>query len=77
MFFLTSQAAGWAEGHKSFRTIEIYTHVSMKSLKKIKSPFDEMNLKSNKNHKKLQNTKKLNKFVPQLSYLQASNNKMI
>lgn len=29
-------------GHKSTRTTEIYTHVSTKSLQKIKSPFDDL-----------------------------------
>lgn len=29
-------------GHKSSRTTEIYTHVSIKSLEKIKSPFEEL-----------------------------------
>lgn len=29
-------------GHKSSKTTEIYTHVSEKSLRKIKSPFDEL-----------------------------------
>jgi len=29
-------------GHKSSKTTEIYTHVSQKSLQKIKSPFDEL-----------------------------------
>jgi len=29
-------------GHKSSKTTEIYTHVSTQSLKKIKSPFDEL-----------------------------------
>jgi integrase/recombinase XerD len=29
-------------GHKSSKTTEIYTHVSMKSLQKIKSPFDDL-----------------------------------
>ena len=29
-------------GHKSSKTTEIYTHVSTKSLQKIKSPFDEL-----------------------------------
>lgn len=29
-------------GHKSSRTTEIYTHVSTKSLQKIKSPFDDL-----------------------------------
>jgi integrase/recombinase XerD len=29
-------------GHKSSKTTEIYTHVSTKSLQKIKSPFDDL-----------------------------------
>ncbi|WP_293300120.1 tyrosine-type recombinase/integrase [Pedobacter sp. UBA4863] len=29
-------------GHNSSRTTEIYTHVSTKSLKNIKSPFDDL-----------------------------------
>src|SRR5690606_34642566 len=29
-------------GHKSSRTTEIYTHVSMRSLQQIKSPFDDL-----------------------------------
>lgn len=29
-------------GHSSSKTTEIYTHVSMKSLQKIKSPFDDL-----------------------------------
>ncbi|WP_246388273.1 tyrosine-type recombinase/integrase [Algoriphagus iocasae] len=29
-------------GHNSSRTTEIYTHVSTKSLQKIKSPFDDL-----------------------------------
>ena len=29
-------------GHKSSRTTEIYTHVSTLSLKRIKSPFDDL-----------------------------------
>ena len=32
-------------GHKSSKTTEIYTHVSSKSLGKIKSPLDRLNLK--------------------------------
>lgn len=31
-------------GHKSSRTTEIYTHVSEKSLQKIKSPFDDLGI---------------------------------
>ncbi len=31
-------------GHKSSKTTEIYTHVSNKSLQKIKSPFDELEI---------------------------------
>ena len=31
-------------GHKSSRTTEIYTHVSMKSLKNIKNPFNELDI---------------------------------
>jgi integrase/recombinase XerD len=31
-------------GHKSSRTTEIYTHVSTQSIKKIKSPFDDLEL---------------------------------
>jgi len=31
-------------GHKSSKTTEIYTHVSIKNLKNIKNPFDEMDL---------------------------------
>jgi integrase/recombinase XerD len=29
-------------GHKSSRTTEIYTHVTMKSIQKIRSPFDDL-----------------------------------
>jgi integrase/recombinase XerD len=29
-------------GHKSSKTTEIYTHVSAKSIQKIKSPFDDL-----------------------------------
>jgi len=29
-------------GHSSSRTIEIYTHVSTKSIQQIKSPFDDL-----------------------------------
>ena len=29
-------------GHKSSKTTEIYTHVSTKSIQKIKSPFDDL-----------------------------------
>ncbi|MCV2486502.1 tyrosine-type recombinase/integrase [Flavobacterium sp. SH_e] len=29
-------------GHNSSRTTEIYTHVSIKSLQQIKSPFDDL-----------------------------------
>jgi len=29
-------------GHKSSKTTEIYTHVTEKSLQKIKSPFDDL-----------------------------------
>ena len=29
-------------GHKSSKTTEIYTHVSMKSLQNVKSPFDDL-----------------------------------
>ncbi|MBK7148715.1 MAG: site-specific integrase [Bacteroidetes bacterium] len=32
-------------GHKSSKTTEIYTHVSQRSLKKISSPLDKLNLK--------------------------------
>ena len=32
-------------GHKSSKTTEIYTHVSQKSLDKIKSPLDKLNIK--------------------------------
>jgi len=31
-------------GHKNSKTTEIYTHVSTKSLGKIKSPLDDLNL---------------------------------
>ena len=31
-------------GHKSSRTTEIYTHVTSKSIQKIKSPFDELDI---------------------------------
>lgn len=31
-------------GHKSSKTTEIYTHVTEKSLSKIKSPFDNLNI---------------------------------
>ena len=31
-------------GHSSSKTTEIYTHVSMKSIQKIKSPFDDLDL---------------------------------
>ena len=31
-------------GHKSSRTTEIYTHVTNRSLQKIKSPFDDLNI---------------------------------
>ena len=31
-------------GHKSSKTTEIYTHVSNKSLQKIKSPFDDLDI---------------------------------
>ena len=37
-------------GHKSSRTTEIYKHVNMKSLGNIKNPFDDMDMKSNKNY---------------------------
>ena len=30
-------------GHKSSRTTEIYTHISTKSIKTVKSPFDDLN----------------------------------
>lgn len=30
-------------GHKSSRTTEIYTHISTKSIKNVKSPFDDLN----------------------------------
>jgi len=42
--FLTFQVDGWAEGHKSSRTTEIYTHVSMKSLKNIKNPLNDFEI---------------------------------
>jgi integrase/recombinase XerD len=29
-------------GHKSSKTTEIYTHVTMKSIQKIRSPFDDL-----------------------------------
>jgi integrase/recombinase XerD len=29
-------------GHKSSKTTEIYTHVSTKSIKNVKSPFDDL-----------------------------------
>jgi integrase len=29
-------------GHKNSKTTEIYTHVSMQSLQKVKSPFDDL-----------------------------------
>ncbi len=32
-------------GHKSSRTTEIYTHVSLKSLQKIASPLDQLEIK--------------------------------
>jgi len=32
-------------GHKSSKTTEIYTYVSQKSLDKIKSPLDKLNIK--------------------------------
>ncbi|MBE7440848.1 MAG: tyrosine-type recombinase/integrase [Flavobacteriales bacterium] len=31
-------------GHKSNKTTEIYTHVTEKSISKIKSPFDNLNI---------------------------------
>jgi len=31
-------------GHKSSKTTEIYTHVSTHSIKKIKSPFDDLEI---------------------------------
>jgi site-specific recombinase XerD len=31
-------------GHKSSRTTEIYTHVSMKNLKNVKNPLDELEI---------------------------------
>ena len=31
-------------GHKSSKTTEIYTHVTARSLQKIKSPFDDLEL---------------------------------
>lgn len=31
-------------GHKSSKTNEIYTHVSNKSLKNIKNPFDDLEI---------------------------------
>lgn len=31
-------------GHKSSKTTEIYTHVTEKSISKIKSPFDNLNI---------------------------------
>ena len=31
-------------GHKSSKTTEIYTHVSTQSIKKIKSPFDDLEI---------------------------------
>ncbi|MHB8260910.1 MAG: tyrosine-type recombinase/integrase [Bacteroidia bacterium] len=31
-------------GHKSSKTTEIYTHVTEKSISKIKSPFDSLDL---------------------------------
>jgi len=36
-------------GHKSSKTTEIYTHVSNKSLQKIKNPFDDLKI-LNKKH---------------------------
>ncbi len=35
-------------GHKSSKTTEIYTHVSNKDIGKIKSPLDNLNVKSEK-----------------------------
>jgi len=31
-------------GHKSSKTTEIYTHVSMKSLKNLKNPYDDLDV---------------------------------
>jgi len=44
LFFLTFQLVGWAEGHKSSRTTEIYTHVSTQSLKNIKNPLNDFEI---------------------------------
>jgi len=38
-------------GHKSSKTTEIYTHVSNKDIGKIKSPLDNLNIKSEKRMK--------------------------
>ena len=38
LFFLIFQVVGWAEGHKSSRTTEIYTYVWTQSLGNIKKP---------------------------------------
>ena len=34
-------------GHKSLKTTEIYTHVSNKDLRKIKSPLDKIRIEGN------------------------------
>jgi site-specific recombinase XerD len=39
-------------GHKSSKTTEIYTHVSQKSINKITSPLDKLNIKIKGNSKK-------------------------
>ena len=43
-------------GHESSKTTEIYTHVSKKSLVKIKSPLDVILANNNKNNNSLHKT---------------------
>jgi len=42
--FLNIPGSRLGEGHKSSRTTEIYTHVSMKSLKNIKNPLNDFEI---------------------------------
>lgn len=35
-------------GHKNLKTTEIYTHVTLKAMKEIKSPFDSLNIENEK-----------------------------
>jgi len=55
-------------GHKNSKTTEIYTHVSTKSLGKIKSPLDDLNLNEGGKGTKEARGLKAEKLQPEMKY---------